>query len=107
MSAPNIINVLALLILIWFTFSVAGMNLFSSADFYTEYSENANFTSFYLSMLMMIRCSTGENWNVIMHEIAISQGIGAIIFFCIYIIITYFIMMNVFVAVIGQSFNEN
>ena len=70
MSAPNIINVLALLILIWFTFSVAGMNLFSRADFYEEYSENANFTSFYLSMLMMIRCSTGEKWNVIMHEIA-------------------------------------
>jgi voltage-gated sodium channel type IV alpha len=70
MSAPNIINVLALLILIWFTFSVAGMNLFSNANFYTEYSENANFTSFYLSMLMMIRCSTGEKWNVIMHEIS-------------------------------------
>jgi hypothetical protein len=107
MSAPNIINVLALLILVWFTFSVAGMNLFSSADFYTEYSLDANFTSFYLSMLMMIRCSTGEKWNVIMHEISYSQGLGAILFFIIYMIITYFIMLNVFVAVIGQSFNEN
>jgi len=72
MSAPNSINVLALLILVWFTFSVAGMNLFSSADFYNEYSLDANFTSFYLSMLMMIRCSTGEKWNVIMHEISYS-----------------------------------
>jgi hypothetical protein len=33
MSANNILNVQALLILIWFVFSVAGMNLFSGAKF--------------------------------------------------------------------------
>lgn len=68
MSLRNIVNVFILLILLWFVFSIIGMNLFSLQEFGDAYNKDANFTSFYISMYLIIRCSTGEGWNDIMHE---------------------------------------
>jgi hypothetical protein len=44
------------------------MNLFSDTEFGDAYNKNANFSDFYISMLLMIRCSTGEGWSDIMNE---------------------------------------
>ncbi len=50
MSMTNIINTGALLLLILFTFSVAGMSLFGDQILYDFYDKDSNFTTFYLSM---------------------------------------------------------
>jgi hypothetical protein len=67
MSLGNIINTAALLMLILFTFSVAGMSLFGSIDFNETINKNTNFKTFYQSMMALSRASTGESWNAIMH----------------------------------------
>jgi len=68
MSLGNIINTAALLMLILFTFSVAGMSLFGSIDESDVIDHNVNFRSFYIAMMTLWRCATGESWNAIMHE---------------------------------------
>ena len=68
MSLSNILNVFFLLILTWFVFTIIGMSVYSTCQFYDAYDKNANFTSFYLGMMMMIRTSTGGAWTDIMHE---------------------------------------
>jgi hypothetical protein len=68
MSLSNILNVFFLLILQWFVFTVVGMSIYSSCQYNKVYSENANFNSFYLAMIMMVRVSTGDAWSDLMHE---------------------------------------
>ena len=47
MSLGNIINTAALLMLILFTFSVAGMSLFGLIKFNDTITDNTNFKTFY------------------------------------------------------------
>ena len=76
LAMNNIANVALLFLLIIFTFSVAGMSLFgdieqgNSAINY----ENINFRTFYNSGSVLIRSSTGESWNQIMHDCANEKG---------------------------------
>jgi len=67
MSMGNIFNTAALLTLILFTFSVAGMSLFGEVPEADFVNEHVNFRSFYLAMITLFRASTGESWNAIMH----------------------------------------
>jgi len=107
MSLGNIINTSMLLVLILFTFSVAGMSLFGRVKDNEFLNKNVNFRSFYLSMLTLWRASTGESWNGIMHECYVEYGITAVGFWLLFQLIAFFIFMNVFIAVIGESFNDN
>lgn len=68
MSLENIMNVGMLLSLIFFTFSVAGMDLFGNVPNGMNITEDANFRSFYKSFLTLVRAATGENWNTIMGD---------------------------------------
>jgi hypothetical protein len=107
MSLRNILNVFVLLILVWFVFSIIGMNIFSKTEFGEAYNKDANFATFYISMLLMIRCTTGSRWNDIMHEMYPDRGIIIILFWIFYVLVVFFILVNVFIAVIGKSFIEN
>jgi hypothetical protein len=109
MSLGNIINTAGLLSLILFTFSVAGMSLFGPIVYVPGgfINKNVNFRSFYDAMLTLWRAATGESWNGIMHECYDSQGFVAIVFLLMYQLMTFFIFMNVFIAVIGESFGDN
>ena len=68
MSMGNILNTAALLTLILFTFSVAGMSLFGNVPDGEYIDDNVNFKSFYIAMMTLSRASTGESWNGIMHD---------------------------------------
>jgi voltage-dependent calcium channel T type alpha-1H len=68
LALGNIINVATLLFLIYFSFACAGMFLFGDMKFGENINANANFTSFYLALITLIRTSTGENWNYIMGD---------------------------------------
>ena len=63
MSLGNIINTALLLILILFTFAVAGMSLFGEIEDDEFLNHNVNFKSFYIAMMTLWRCATGESWN--------------------------------------------
>ena len=61
------INASALLLLL-FTFSIVGMSLFGDQPDGENFDDNANFKTFYNSMFLLFRCSTGESWNSVMHD---------------------------------------
>ena len=112
MSIGNIVNTALLLFLILFVFSVAGMSLFGKIDLDGAelMDHNVNFTSFYLSFMTLWRASTGESWNGIMHDCYDDpnlNGMLSIAFWVFFQLLAFFIFMNVFIAVIGESFNDN
>lgn len=84
MSLGNIFNTSMLLLLILFTFSVAGMSLFGELPDNEFLNENVNFRSFYMAMLTLWRAATGESWNGIMHECYDGYGVTAIGFWLLF-----------------------
>ncbi len=88
LALENIGNVAALLLLIIFTFAVAGMDIFGEMPQTDNITYNANFETFYLAMMLLIRASTGENWNSVMIDCYSNNGIIAIFYWVVFIILT-------------------
>ena len=70
---PSITNVLSLIFLMFFIFAVIGMNMFSMVKWQKELNENSNFTNFGMAIVLLMRSSTGEKWNIIMRELAVTN----------------------------------
>ena len=66
----NLINIMGLIWLVIFIFAILGMNMFHGVMLQAHYSQYTNFQSFGNSLLLLIRCMTGESWNLIMQELA-------------------------------------
>lgn len=62
----GVANVGALIMLMLFIFAVIGMNTFSGIKYQMEINENNNFNSFGMSLIILLRCATGEKWHIIM-----------------------------------------
>ena len=115
-SLPALFNVFALLLLIYFIFSILGTALFRDITHGEQIiNEYYNFSNFGYSMLLLIRMSTGEDWNCVMQDTMKTVEDGCIegkdcgspyspLFFIPYMMICTFIMLNLFVLVIIQQF---
>lgn len=119
LSAPSLINVGMLLLLLWFVYGIAGMYLFGNLDLTVTQilDENQNFATFYNSVSLLFQCITGENWNLIMrdcmgnydctggYDICGNPTI-AVIFWVSYTILGQYFFLNMFIAVILENFIE-
>jgi hypothetical protein len=52
-----------------FIFAALGMNLFSGVVYHDMLGPNTNFNNFGIAIFTLFRCSTGEDWNKIMHDL--------------------------------------
>lgn len=64
---PGMLNIGALLLLLLFIYAVCGVQLYGTIKFQGGLNEQANFQSIGSAMLLLLRFSTGENWNGFMH----------------------------------------
>lgn len=69
-SIPGVINIAVLYFLLLFLYSVIGMSMFSFIKHQTIIGPKWNFQNFENSLMMLIRMTSGEGWNLIMHECA-------------------------------------
>lgn len=67
-TLPSLLNVMALLLLVFFMFSVLGVFLFSSITKGSVIGSSTNFWTFSSALTTLFRCSTGENWWTIMMD---------------------------------------
>jgi hypothetical protein len=99
--------------LIYFIFSILATFLFKSITEGAIIDENNNFQNFGMSMLLLIRISTGEDWNYIMKDTMNTEDDKCIpnktcgspwspLFFFPYMMLCTFIMLNLFILVIIQ-----
>jgi hypothetical protein len=58
-------------------------------------------------MFLLFRCSTGEAWNSVMHDTFTEYGLIGIFFWLAFVFASSLIFLQVFIAVIGESFNDN
>jgi Ca2+-binding EF-hand superfamily protein len=108
LSLTSLINVGSLLLLVYFVYAVMGMNLFgqhSSKD--DEFiNEHANFANVGTGMITLFRCSTGESWNGLMHDLQAEQPFMARLFFVTFMVFASMMMLNLFIAVILENFGD-
>jgi hypothetical protein len=96
-----------MLFLACFVFAIVGMNLFGTAERDGVWlNSHNNFEYFGTTLLLLFRCMTGENWNKIMYELY-SQGYKfSHTYFVWYMVTAQYIMLNLFIAVILENFEE-
>jgi len=120
-TLPSLSHVAVLLLLVMFIFTTLGMSFFGTlptspddvdvpdaAAIYEKYpfqmyNEHANFKYFYTGILLLFRMSTGESWNGIMHD-CMSVYPAAWTFFLLYMLLVFYIMFNLLVAIVLNEF---
>lgn len=124
-SAPTILNVAGVLALLFYIAGVLGMHLFGRVQRGEFLGEHANFESFFGSVLVVFRMSTGESWNGIMNECRVGppdcdpefdNGLNrppgncgsfiAIIYFAGFQIAGQYVMLNLFIAVVLEYYQR-
>ena len=105
MSLVPLINIGSLLLLVFFVYAVMGMNMYGQETAHGYYiNEQYNFETFGRAMLLLFRSSTGENWNGFMHELGQQHPLSAYAFFISFTLVCSFVLLNLFIAVIMDSF---
>ena len=69
-TAPALVNVGGLLLLLIFVFAVVGVQLFAKVGFRGIHGPRLNFRNVHTGMLTLLRFATGENWNEFMHALS-------------------------------------
>ncbi|ETL93484.1 hypothetical protein L917_08354 [Phytophthora nicotianae] len=134
LALPGLSNVTSILLLLLFIYATMGVQMFAKVGSSDNIDMHANFQSFGRGFLFMIRAATGESWDDCMHDFASSpegcvddppydpnmcgfsdsddcvplNGCGhpiAYLFFCSFTLFGTYVMLNVTVAVILDSFS--
>ncbi|MDR3547561.1 MAG: ion transporter [Candidatus Pacebacteria bacterium] len=73
-TLPSLLNVGVMLLIVFVVYSILGVHLFWNVKYQRSLDENTNFRTFWSSILVVISCATGEDWNGIMQSLAHVQG---------------------------------
>ena len=140
-SLPSILNIGAIMTLLFFVYAVCGVQLYSTIAYNDYLNVHANFRSFENAMSLLLRFSTGEGWNSFMHGImkdaseecdpepindfelpwcirekdfpdckeinGCGGGVSLYIYFYTFVLIIVFVIMNLFVGIVLDAFNNS
>lgn len=118
LSAPALVNVASLLLLLMAVYAVFGIQAFhnvrgSVEDILAGRGEDlefvnkwSNFETFGIALLTLFRCATGESWNGIMHDCYRVSAPVAVTFFLSFAVLCAVFMLNLLVAVILENFSD-
>lgn len=130
-SLPALLNIGALLFLVMFIFAIIGMSSFSNVKIHSALDDTVNFQTFGNSFVLLLRLSTSAGWNDILEPLLVqppdcdpdyiirSDGSKvestngdcgtpwmAYFFMVSYIIVIFLIVINMYIAVILENFNQ-
>lgn len=101
------LNVSALLFLVYFIFAILGVFLFKDVRAGEVIDKENNFQDFHHAFLLLFRSSTGENWFLVMFD-TMADGNGYYcVFWIIFILIQQYIMLNLFVLIVLDQYEIN
>uniref|UniRef100_A0A4X2KU58 Sodium channel protein n=1 Tax=Vombatus ursinus TaxID=29139 RepID=A0A4X2KU58_VOMUR len=114
MSLPSLFNIGLLLFLVMFIYAIIGMTNFSQVKYEAGIDDMFNFQTFGNSMLCLFQITTSAGWDALLSPMLSSKystcsdcvsSVMAITFFVSYIIISFLIVVNMYIAVILENFN--
>lgn len=125
-SLPGLVNIATLLFLIIFIYAIIGMSSFAYVKKANGITDVVNFETFGNSMLLLFRIGTAAGWNTILDPMMVDipdcdpkfsppgvkmggncgKPLLAVIYFVSYILFIFLIIINMYIAVILENFNE-
>ena len=124
-SAPALLNIGTLLFLVMFIYAIMGMNFFMYIKETGSFNQIVNFKTFGSSMCLLFRIATAAGWNGVLEATMVKPPLCdktprpeynnnhncgsptlAIFFFVSYITAIVLIMINMYIAVILENFNQ-
>ncbi|CAM1295429.1 Uncharacterised protein r2_g457 [Pycnogonum litorale] len=122
-SIPALINIGMLLFLIMFIYALIGMGLFGHVKRHGIIDDQVNFETFGRSMVLLFRLTTSAGWNDVLDALMkdppgcdpnngrsstgnCGQPMMAVVYFVSYIFINFLIIINMYIAVILENFNQ-
>ncbi|KAK6643713.1 hypothetical protein RUM43_005223 [Polyplax serrata] len=122
-SLPALFNIGALLSLITFIYAIIGMSIFGHVKQQGALDDIVNFETFGRSMQLLFRLMTSAGWNDVLESLMIQPPdcnpqthpspngdcgypLLAITYFTSFIIINYMIVINMYIAIILENFNQ-
>ena len=115
MSLKDIANFSVLLFLFLFTFTLLGLELFSNKVKFNEEgyldvnngtSPRPNFDDFFKAFITIFMVMIGDNWPQTMYKHMIAVGDGSAAFFIILQIFGKYVLLNLFLAILLENFEE-
>ena len=121
MSLVKSFFIIAVLVVLMFSYALAGVILFGTVKYGEVLNRHANFQTSFNAMLLLFRITTGEDWNKVMHDCMLVKpyctenanfwesdcgfpAAARIYFMSFYLIVT-FVFLNLFIAVIIENFS--
>lgn len=117
MSLPSLFNIGLLLFLVMFIYAIFGMSYFCKVKEEHGIDDIFNFKTFVGSILCLFQITTSAGWDALLKPMLQSKDSGnpsldnryfhaiAITYFVSYIIISFLIVVNMYIAVILENFN--
>jgi hypothetical protein len=91
--------------IVFYIFSVIGMNLFGDVD---TTLERFDFETFASSIYTLFLSATGDSWNVPFAQCMVEGNLYvAVVFWVFFFLIGALVMINLFIGVVLESFQEN
>ncbi|KAH9506937.1 hypothetical protein DERF_011641 [Dermatophagoides farinae] len=122
MSLPALFNICLLLFLVIFIYAIFGMSFFMNVKQRYGIDETFNFSTFFRSFILLFQMSTSAGWDnvlaAIMDENDCTPTTGpdaegdcgnrgiAIAFLVSYLIISFLIIINMYIAVILENYSQ-
>ena len=117
-------SAITLFVLVWIlcVYAFLGMNLFGTVKRGIALNRHANFSTCYNALSVLFRIATGEDWNKLMRDVMLKppyckiksnldmresncgNTVAAIIYFYSYNMLITWIFLNLFIAVVIESF---
>jgi len=108
-AMPAVTNVIGLMGLVIYIYALLGMSFFGklplNAGPNNLLNEHANFQDFHTACITLFRMSTGESWNGIMHD-CMKFYPQAWVYFVTYIIIGAYMILNLLIAIVMETFQN-
>nr|KAF6421154.1 sodium voltage-gated channel alpha subunit 11 [Molossus molossus] len=114
MSLPSLFNIGLLLFLVMFIYAIFGMNFFGGVESDSGIDDIFNFQTFAGSLLCLFQITTSAGWDTLLNPMLQSENKTyfytqlptiAVTYFVSYIIISFLIVVNMYIAVILENFN--
>ena len=117
-SAPSIINILLLLVMILLLYGYVGKTQFANLKYQAVYNGHVNFRRFAVSLGMLMQCVTLDNWNGVMWDAALAAPgctanavmndcgypVAARVYFYSFYLLVTFIIYNLVIAIVMDNF---
>lgn len=124
MSLPALFNICLLLFLVMFIYAIFGMSFFMNVRRRAGVDETFNFDTFTSSIVVLFQMSTSAGWDLVLDPLMDeendcqkpdpAQGIEgtcgnktiAILYLISYVIVTFLIIINMYIAVILENYSQ-